>query len=263
MSPVASGPDDAPSELVGRVRAGKPLIGTFVKTTSHQTVELLGHSGLDFVILDAEHAPFGVEALDRSLAVAPAVNLPALVRVPSHDPAFINACLDMDASGVVAPHVRSADDVETLLDAVKYSRGKRGFSPSARSGRFGGLGIAPFRELADRQSMLWCQIEDSEALDNLDAIAAIDGVDCLFIGPVDLAMSLGCQAGDPELQDAIRAIAEAGKRHGRNVGLFVPNTQAIPPMMELGISTFLCGTDQGLLLTATKKIAADAFSSIG
>jgi 2-keto-3-deoxy-L-rhamnonate aldolase RhmA len=244
--------------LRDRVRAGKPVVGTFVKTTSPQTVEILGHSGMDFAVLDAEHAPFGIDGLDSAIGAACGVDFPAIVRVPDHGKAFINSCLDMGAAGILVPHTLSGADADGVADAVKYGRGKRGFSPSGRAGRYGQIDFEAYRTSTDATSNIWCQIEDRSAMDHLDEIAANDVVDCLFIGPADLGLSLACDGPkDPRLAEAIRAIADAGRRHGRAVGLYVPNTDSIADMLAIGISLFICGSDQGLMLGRAKQVAAD------
>lgn len=244
--------------LRDRIRAGTPVVGTFVKTSSPQTVDLLGRSGLDFVVLDAEHAPFDVGTLDSALMAARGTALPALVRIPDHRPSFINACLDMGADGVMVPHTRSAADVQAIADAMKYGRGHRGFSPSGRAGNYGQVDHAAYRAQADARSCFFAQIEDAEAMERLDEIAANDAVDCLFIGPADLGLSLGCDGPhDPRLADAIRAIADAGRRHGRPVGIFVPNSDTIPDMLAMGITLFVCGSDQSMMLSTARRVADD------
>lgn len=253
-----------PQALRDRVRAGTPVIGTFVKTTSPQTIEVLGHSGLDFIVLDAEHAPFGIDTLDGAAAAARAASLPAIVRIPNHAPSFINSCLDMGTSGILVPHVLSANDAEGVADAVKYGRGKRGFSPSGRAGRYGQVDFGEYRTDADANSNVWCQIEDRSAMEHLDAIASVEDVDCLFIGPADLGLSLGCDGPkDPRLAEAIRTIADAGRRHGRTVGLFVPNTQSIPDMIAIGITLFVCGSDQSLMLGRAKQVSSELAAMAG
>lgn len=247
-----------PGCLRDRLRARAPLVGTFVKTDSHQTIEVLSLSGLDFGVIDAEHAPFDRTALDRMMAAAVGCSFPALVRVPSHDPSFINSCLDMGASGLLVPHVRSAADALAIADAARYRRGKRGFSPSGRAGAYGTADFAQYRAQADARSGIWCQIEDAEAMDVLDEIAAIDDVDCLFIGPADLSLSLGASSpADPRVVAAIKEIAAAGQRHNRAVGLFIRGTDQIPAMLDIGITAFVCGSDQGFLLGQAKKVAAE------
>jgi 2-keto-3-deoxy-L-rhamnonate aldolase RhmA len=243
--------------LRARVRAGTPVIATFVKTASHQTLEILGLSGLDAAIIDAEHAPFDRATLDRMIAAAPSA-LPVMVRVPSHDPAFINGCLDMGATGLLVPHTCDAAGARAIAQSVKYGLGKRGFSPSGRAGGYGTVDGARYRAQADALSTIWCQIEDAEALDALDEIAAVEEIDCLFIGPADLSLSLGAAGpADPRVQAAIRAVAEAGRRHHRSVGMFIGQTAQIPALLALGITVFVCGSDQGLLLGRARELAGE------
>lgn len=242
--------------LRDRVRSGERVIGTFVKTASPQTVEVLARSPLDFVVLDAEHAPLGLDALSLSLGIAGLAGLATLVRVPSHDAAFINSCLDMGAEGLLVPHVRSAADVEAIADAVKYSRGHRGFSPSTRAAGYGAVPAVAYRTMADARNGIWCQIEDAEALEAVEEIAAHDAVDCLFIGPADLSLSLGLDGPDDvRLEAAIAHIIEAGRRHGRAVGLFVSRPEQIPPALARHISVVLCGSDQSMLLDGAKRLS--------
>lgn len=258
MSPHASTPPSPSQHLRERVRAGTPVVGTFLKTTSPQTIEVLGYSGLDFIVLDAEHAPFGIDSLDGAAAAARGAGLPALVRIPNHAPAFINSCLDMGTSGVLVPHTLSGEDAEGIADAVKYGRGKRGFSPSGRAGNYGQVDFAAYRAAADGGSNLWCQIEDRAAMERLDEIAAVDDVDCLFIGPADLGLSLGCDGPkDHRLAEAIKAIADAGRRHKRTIGLFVPNTDTIADMIAIGITVFVCSSDQGLMLGKARQVSSE------
>lgn len=248
--------------LKKKLAAGETVIGTFVKTRSYQLIEILGYSGLDLVVLDAEHAPFGPQDIDMALAAGRGVGLPVLVRVPSDDPAFINSCLDMGAAGIVAPHVRDADSAQKIVDAVKYARGQRGFSPSGRAGQYGQFGAAAYREKADAETMVWCQIEDREALTQLDDIADVPGVDCLFIGPADLAFSLECAAGDAPLTQAIETIAEAGRRNKRPVGIYLSDTNKVKDLYDNGISIFIYRSDQSIIMQEAIKARKDIIRNI-
>jgi 2-keto-3-deoxy-L-rhamnonate aldolase RhmA len=233
---------------------GAPVLGTFVKTASHQTVEVLGRSNLDFTILDAEHAPIGIESVDRMIGAARGVDLPALVRVPDATPSFIAACLDSGATGVLVPHVRNAASATACVAAVKFDRGQRGFSPSPRAGSYGTQDPRRYLDAADAGSTLWCQIEDAEALDNLDEIAAVPDVDCLFIGRADLALSLGVPSiRDAAIGDAVRKTCEAGARHNVRIGIFVGRPEEIPELQRLGITVFVCSSDQSLLIDAARR----------
>jgi 2-keto-3-deoxy-L-rhamnonate aldolase RhmA len=245
------------------VRSGQVLTGTFIKTASHQVAEVLGAAGLDFVVIDAEHAPFDPTTLDRMVLAGKAASLPCLVRVPELAAAPIGQMLDLGAAGVVVPHVASAEAAERVLAAAKYGRGQRGFSPSTRAGRYGTADAAAYRAAADAGSVVWCQIEDAEALPQLDAIAAVAEIDCLFLGRADLALSLGVDSQrDPKVMEAVKATADAGRRHGRAVGIHVGDTAEIPGLLALGITVFVCGTDQAFLLSEGRRIRREVAAAV-
>jgi len=237
------------------VRDGKTLLGVFVKAASHQTIELVARTGVDFAIVDAEHAPFDLTTLDRMALAGRAEQLPLLIRPPGLEPSFIGQALDVGLSGIVAPHIDSAQAAERLLDACRYDRGRRGFSPSTRAGGYGAPDARAYREASDLGNSVWCQIEDASALANLDAIAAIDDIDCLFLGRADLALSLGVDAqSDAKVVEGVRATAAAGRRHGRSVGIFIGSTSEIADLAVLGVTVFVCGSDQSWLLAEGRRI---------
>jgi 2-keto-3-deoxy-L-rhamnonate aldolase RhmA len=237
------------------VRSGCTLIGAFIKTASHQSVELVAHTGMNFAIVDAEHAPFDALTLDRMALAARAVNLPLLIRVPDLGPSFIGQAFDMGFSGVLAPHVSSPVAAEAVLAASRYDHGLRGFSPSTRAGGYGAPDARAYREAADANASVWCQIEDASALPQLDAIAAVEDVDCLFLGRADLSLSLGVESqSDPRVSEAVRTTADAGRRHGRAVGVYVGSPSEIPGLKALGISVFVCGSDQSWLIAEGRRV---------
>jgi 2-keto-3-deoxy-L-rhamnonate aldolase RhmA len=236
-----------------RVRDGAPLVGSFVKTGSHQVIEVLGAAGLDFAVVDAEHAPFDAATLDRMALAGRAAALPCLVRVPELAAAPIGQALDLGFAGVVVPHVGSGDAAKQVLAAAKYAGRQRGYSPSTRAGGYGTR--AGYLAAADKESSVWIQIEDEPALNRLDEIAAVEEIDCLFIGRADLAVSLGADgARHARVADAVKAIAEAGRRHDRRVGIFIPDTTEIPALTALGVTIFVCGTDQSYMLAEGKRV---------
>lgn len=231
-----------------RERLARPLLGTFVKSASYQVVEILALGGLDCVVIDAEHAPFSPGDLDRMILAARAGGLPVLVRVAGIDPAPIAACLDMGATGIVVPHIRSAEEARAAVAAAKFT-GRRGFSPSHRAGGYGTRGANAYLAAADRETSVWCQIEDVEALDRLGDIASVTGVDCLFVGRADLALSLGVSdISDPRVVSAVKAVGRACTAAGTTAGLFVPATTEIPERSADGYRAFICGSDQSWLL---------------
>lgn len=243
-----------------RVRGGKPVLGAFIKTASHQVAEALGGAGLDFAVIDAEHAPFDMADIDKVVLGGQAAGLPCLVRPPDLTASFVGRCLDLGAAGILAPHVDSAERARGVVSAAKYATGQRGYSPSTRAGGFGATPAGAYRAAADANTCLWCQIEDASALPRLDEIAAVEAVDCLFLGRADLALSLGADGpGDPKVRAAVLATIEAARRRRRAVGAYVADMAEIPELLALGVTVFACGSDQSYL-TAGGRRAREALS---
>lgn len=234
-----------------RLRDREPLVGTFFKTPSHQLVEVLGGTGLDFIVIDAEHAPFDRAALDTCLLASRAAQLPALVRVAGIDGPDIQNALDLGAAGIVAPHARNAATVRRIGAAVRYRGGVRGFSNSPRAGNYGASGMAEHIARSDRDSVAICQIEDREAVEGIDAIVAMEEADCLFIGRADLAVSYGVDdVGDPVVKEAVRIVCDAARRSGKAVGIHIGHMREAQAYQDMGVSLFVVGSDQSLLRAA-------------
>jgi 2-keto-3-deoxy-L-rhamnonate aldolase RhmA len=240
-----------------RLRRRDLLIGTWVKTPAPVVCEVLGGSALDVLALDAEHAPFGRVELDACLAICRALGIAALVRVPSSDPAHILNALDCGATGVLVPHVHSVASAEAAVQACHFGRGGRGYSGSTRAAGFAGKSIATHMAASRQTTTVVLQIEDAEALDVIDAIAAVPGVDCLFVGRVDLTVSLGKQRTDePDVMQAVERICEAGGRAGVAVGMFVADPAEAKRWIPKGASLFLLGSDQSFLLGGAAALVA-------
>lgn len=250
-----------PTSFRARIKAKEPLTGIFVKTAAVAVVELLGLSGLDFVGIDAEHGPFNLETLDAMAVAARAVGVPLMVRVPRLDPAYINSVLDLGAMGVIIPHIRSAKEAAVAAGAVKYRQGGRGYSAATRAARYG-LDAPGYLERADAMTSLWCQIEDKEALGEIAGIAATPGVDCLFLGPSDLALSMGLAGpNDPGLAGPRQALAQTCRASSAAAGTYVSDTTAIASAHAAGYSIIICSTDQAALLQAGRAAVAAAKNS--
>jgi 2-keto-3-deoxy-L-rhamnonate aldolase RhmA len=246
-----------------RVRAGEVVLGAFIKTAHHAVGEVMGRSGLDFAIIDAEHSPFDLEGIDRVVLGARAAGLPCLVRPAGHWLPFVGQCLDLGAAGILAPHVVDGATAMSLVKATKYGSGGRGFSPATRAGDYGLVEFGPYRDRADAESSLWCQIEDAAALDHLDEIAAAPGVDCLFLGRADLALSLGVAGPDhPKMREAIAATADAARRHGCALGAYLGDTGEIGAFLDLGATVLVVGADQSWMMSQGRAIRGALASAI-
>ena len=142
--------------FASRLREGERLLSAFIKTPSHAVIEIAGDTGLDAVVLDAEHAPFDAAALDISLLACRAARTGGLVRVPDKRPATLQQALDLGADGLVLPHIISADQANAVLQALYYRNGSRGFSNSPRAGGYGRASL-PEHLLAEdgRHAVIW------------------------------------------------------------------------------------------------------------
>ena len=201
-----------------RLTDGEPVFGTFIKTPTGHATEILGDIGFDFVVIDAEHAPLGRQAIDQILLAARAANTAGLVRVPSADPTGMLSALDCGALGVLVPHVVSASMAQEVVAACRYRGGKRGFSNSPRAGGYGRLSIWDHVARADDQTAVIAMIEDPEAIVAIEEIVAVDGLDAVFVGRGDLTVALDADTpGSPAIKAATETIVAAARAAGKAV----------------------------------------------
>lgn len=233
-------------------------VGTFVKTTSPQSVEILGGTGLDFAVLDAEHAPFDRAALDLAMIAGRAAGLPLFVRVLERTAAGLLSALDMGATGVLVPHVDTPEDARDVVAHCRYAAGSRGYSSSPRAAGYGALGMKEAIRQGDR-SIVLVQIESVQAVGHAAAIAHTEGVAGLFIGRADLALSMGLDsAQDARVTAAAEDVVRAGLDAGKLVGMFVGSHAEREKYRALGVRWFIQGSDQSLLRQAAQAIARPA-----
>lgn len=245
-------------QLKDRIRAHQALVGTFLKTPSSIICEVLGRSELDLVCVDAEHAPFDRMALDQCLYALRSENMPALVRIPTAAPEHILNALDCGATGIVVPHVTNADQAEKIVAAAHFGAGGRGYAGSTRAAAYTGKPMAAHLIDSAAQTVVVAQIEDLEALDNLDALAAVEGIDCLFVGRIDLTVALGAASPtDPEVVAAVEKICAVSAAAGKPVGMFIGDHGEIEYWKQRGASLFLLSSDHGFLLQGARKLVAD------
>jgi len=231
------------------------LIGTFVKTPSPAICEVLGRTTLDFVCIDAEHNPFDRRDISDCILACRAVNLPAVVRVPIAKPEHIATALDTGGDGIVAPHVMDAADAKLIAHKSKYGQG-RGYCGGTRA-----AGVRTLEEhvrLAKDETVVIGQIEDVEAIENLDAILDVDGIDCYFIGRSDLTLSMGHTDRDhPDVIAAVEDITRRAIAKGRRVGTFTANLDELPKWRDMGMNLFLLGSEQGFMIKGANTFLED------
>jgi 2-keto-3-deoxy-L-rhamnonate aldolase RhmA len=230
-------------------------IGTFVKTDSPHVVEILGTTAMDFGIVDAEHAPFDRAGLDRLMLAGRAWGFPLLVRVADFSAPSIQTALDVDAAGILVPHVDSAQDAATVVSRARFRGGVRGLSISARFADYGAMPRAQAVARGDATRIV-VQIESEAALNAVEAIAAVPGVDALFIGRADLAMSMGIEdPRDARILEASRHIVAATLRAGKVASMNAASTAEAAGYAGWGVSCFVIGSDQSLMRSAAQAAA--------
>jgi 2-keto-3-deoxy-L-rhamnonate aldolase RhmA len=241
-----------------RFLAGETLVGTFIKTPATHPVEIIGGAGFEFVVIDEEHAPWDRVAIDGALLAARAAGTAGIVRVAEPSAAKILAVLDDGATGVLVPHVSSAAKAGEIARACRFRGGRRGFSNTTRAGGFGATGVWNHVDAQDAFVTLIAMIEDPEALDEIDAIVATEGLDGVFIGRGDLTVALGAAAMDaPEIMAACETIIAAAKRVGKPVAMMVANADDARRFHAMGATTFIVGSDQGFMRQGALKAYAE------
>ena len=241
-----------------RLLRGEILVGSFLKTPTLHAAEILGGMGFDFLVVDEEHSPFDRQSTDAALFAARATGAAGLVRVQSPAAHHILSVLDCGATGVLVPHVATAALAGQVAAACRYRGGKRGYSGSVRAAGYGGGKMWDYIAAADAATTVVAQIEDPEALDEIDAIAATDGIDALFIGRGDLTAALGAPTNDaPVIRDAVDRIAAAAKCAGKPVMVFVGGMKEAEWLRSIGATAFVHSSDQGMMKQAAGKALAD------
>lgn len=240
------------------------LLGTFLKIPTGDVTEWLGAIGYDFVVIDQEHAAFDRGTTNAAILAARAANIAALIRPPSDDPATILAALDMGAAGILVPHVGSAGQAEGIVAACLYAGGGRGFALATRAAGYGQVPTAAHIAKADSEVAIIAQIEDAAGLQNVEEIVKVSRLDGIFIGRGDLSVALEASSpNDDVVMSACARIAAAGLAAGKNVSAFVANATEAQALAKIGITTFMFGSDQSLLLQAAKQASSDIRSIAG
>jgi 4-hydroxy-2-oxoheptanedioate aldolase len=210
------------NRMKAKFEAGEPAFGLSVMIPSPQIVESAAGMGFDWVLIDCEHGTVGVETMELMVMAAEASGLTPIVRPRTNTPEDILQAMDRGAQGVQVPHVNTAARARAAVEAVKFHpQGRRSLAAGTRASGYGFRGsVVDFVAEANRQTLVCVQIEDEEALPNLDDILCVDGVDVFFIGPSDLSQSMG-HPGNPKapvvaqaIESALRKIVAAGKTPG-------------------------------------------------
>ena len=233
------------------------MAGTFIKTPAYELIEVLATSDLDFVCIDMEHSPFDRGRTDACLTVARALDFPVLVRVTHFSSETILQVLDMGAVGVVAPHIVNASQAADLVRLSHFGNGGRGFAGATRWAGYGTKSMAEVLAQSGRETVVIAQIEEPEALRNVESIAATDGIDGLFLGPSDMSVSMGySDANSEELLAALKRTGDAALASGKAYMTFVANATKAADWAQYGPHMFFVGSEQGWMKAGANLDAA-------
>ncbi|WP_200926496.1 aldolase/citrate lyase family protein [Sphaerimonospora mesophila] len=239
--------------------ARRPLIGMWVCSGSPLVAEICAGSGLDWLLIDAEHSPNGLESLFAQLQAVHGHPVTPLVRPPVGDPVVIKRYLDLGAQNLLIPMVHSAEQAAAMASAVEYPpRGVRGVgSALARASRWNR--VPDYLRTARETISLYLQIESAEAVENVEAIVSTPGVDGIFVGPSDLAASMGVlgEQDHPEVVAAVEHCLRAAAAAGRKAGLNAFAPALARRYLAAGADFILVGADVQLLARGSERLAAE------
>jgi staphyloferrin B biosynthesis citrate synthase len=246
------------TEFRRRLRAREYVIGTFVKTPTSHAAEMLGGLGYDFVVIDQEHAPIDLGAIDMMVLGARASNIAGIVRVNEPSDGNILSVLDCGASGILVPHVDSPEKAKAAAAACRYRGGRRGFANTTRAGGFGEASFKDHMDASDAQVCCIAMIEDLAAIERIDAIAAVPGIDAFFIGRGDLTAAIEAPSmTSAETYRLVEPIMAAARKVDMPVIMLSSDRADAEKMAKLGATAFMVSSDHGFMKMAARQALKD------
>ena len=244
-----------PNQFKRDLKDGKLLLGCWSSLASPITTEILGLAGFDWLLIDGEHSPNELGTfITQLMALKDSPSAP-FVRPQWNDTVVIKRLLDAGFYNLLVPFVETAEEAGRAVAATRYPpQGVRGVSVSMRNNRYGT--VKDYLEVINDNIVVSVQIESRKAVDNIDEICAVEGVDCVFIGPSDLAAGYGYlgNSSHPEVQAAIGHVVARAKAAGKPVGILAPAETDARRYIEMGITMVAVGSDQGVFRSATQAL---------
>jgi 4-hydroxy-2-oxoheptanedioate aldolase len=240
------------------LNGSQAALGTFVKLPTVETVELMALAKFDFVVIDLEHSPISLETVSAMIAVGSARGVSVLVRVPDHTPSWIQRCLDLGADGVVVPHVDTVEEARAVGRAARFEpAGTRGMGPTGRAGSWG---LEPFSDYMNTgdETVVIAQIESATGVAAAAEVVEEGLVDALFVGPVDLSVSLGEAVGSPTADAATASVLAASNAHSTPCGIAIgADPERARQLSEDGYAFVLVGNDASILGSGARSLAQE------
>ncbi|MCT4703113.1 2-dehydro-3-deoxyglucarate aldolase [Enterobacteriaceae bacterium H20N1] len=244
-----------PNKFKAALAARQTQIGCWSALANPISTEVLGLAGFDWIVLDGEHAPNDITTFIPQLMALTGSHSAPVVRAPTNDPVVIKRLLDIGFYNFLIPFVETSEEAALAVASTRYPpEGIRGVSVSHRSNGYGT--VVDYFRLVNQNITVLVQIESQEGVDNLDAIAATEGVDGIFVGPGDLSAALGYlgNPSHPEVQSVIQHIFARAKAFGKPAGILAPVEADARRYLEWGATFVAVGSDLGVFRTATQKL---------
>jgi len=246
-----------------RIReSGRPLIGTWAKIPSLESVEILGNAGFDFVVIDQEHAPLDFQTAYGMAVVAQACGMSVLVRVPDTSGSHVQRLLDAGVDGLLVPHVRSAAEAALQISRMTFptAGGTRGMGLTGRTGAWGGLTSAEY--VATGETVFrGVQLEDWEALEDGEGIVSTPGLGGAFIGMGDLRLGRGLRGPDPELDALVAKVVGLARERGVPAGTAIGTPEEFRQAAAAGFSFVMVSNDGGILRAAATRLVRESIEA--
>ena len=232
------------------------VVGPFSKTSDPAFIEIMGHAGCDFVIIDLEHGPNSVQTAQNLIRAAQVADTLPIVRVKENTPSIIGEVLDIGAGGIHVPQITSAEDAKEVMELAKFApEGMRGVCRFVRAADYSSMDKFQYFKEAN-EAIVVLGLEGTEAIEKLDEIISVEGIDIIFVGPYDLSQSLGVtgQIDHPLIAEKVVEIVNKCALKGIAVGNFVENIESAKKWRDLGVKYISYSVDTGIFFEACREI---------
>lgn len=249
--------DPALNRFKAALANGPVPVGTWLMSASASTAEALGHAGFDWLVIDMEHVPIEFSDTWQLLQAIGCTNAMPVVRLAANDPVLVKRALDMGAPTLMFPFVQTVEDARRAVAAAKYPpQGTRGYAAMHRGSRYGTW--AAYGVEANRATACIVQLETPEAIARLEEIAAVPGVDAVFVGPGDLSAALGNigNLNDAKVQDLIRSAAQRARAAGVPIGIVGPTPEMVDSFVQAGYGFVAIASDLGMMMRQANTFLA-------
>lgn len=244
------------NHLKRKLQQGEVVLGPFMNCSYPAFIEICGHAGFDFAVIDMEHGPLHTLVAEDLCRAADCVGLAPVVRVRKNDAAQIQRALDIGSAGVQVPQIETQADAEAVVRSAKYNPiGSRGLSFGTRAGVYTAAGTN-ITDRLNEESLVIVHVEGSQGVQNLEAIVSVPHIDVIFLGPYDLSQSLGIpgQVQDPRVTDLMQSAVRTIRNAGKAAGTFTDNPEIAQHWIDVGVQYIGLGIDVSIFLKACQSL---------